>query len=60
MQKTLLIAVKTNSDGRKDGRTDRQTDGQRDGQMDGGMDGQKTKKLRNGPTDIAGFKVACT
>ena len=51
-------------DGRTDGQMNRQTDGQRDGQrdgqMDGGMDGQKTKKLRNGPTDIAGFKVACT
>ena len=49
-------------DGRKDRRTDRWTDGRPAGSLDGRTDGQngQMEKLRNGTTDIAGYKVACT
>ena len=44
-----------------DGRKDRWTDGQPAGQTDGRTDGQngQMEKLRNGTTDIAGYKVTC-
>ena len=49
-------------DGRKDRRMDRWTDGRPAVRTDGRMDGQngQKEKLRNGTTDIAGYKVACT
>ena len=66
MQKPLLNAKKADGDGRKEGQMEGQTDGQMDGwpagRTDGWMDGHngQMEKLRNGTTDIAGYKVACT
>ena len=74
MQKPLLNTEKADGDGRKeeqidrrkdrwtDRPTDRWTDDRPAGQTDGRMDGQygQMEKLRNGTTDIAGYKVACT
>ena len=41
-------------DGWIDGHTNKRTDGRMDGQN------RQMEKLRNGTTDIAGYKVACT
>ena len=59
MQKPLLNAKKLMvMDGRMDGPMDRWTAGQTDGCRDG-RNGQM-EKLRNGTTNIAGYKVVCT
>ena len=59
MQKPLLNAKKLMvMDGRMDGQMDRWTAGRTDGRRDG-RNGQM-EKLRNGTTDIAGYKVVCT
>ena len=49
-------------DGRKDRWTDRQMAGQPADRTDGRTDGQngQMEKLRNGTTDKAGYKIACT
>ena len=66
MQKPLLNDKKTDGDGLKDRRTDRWTEiwtderpASRTDEWTDGRNGQM-EKLRNGTTDIAGYKVACT
>ena len=64
MQKTLLIAVKTNSDGRKDGRMGRETDGRTDGWTGGWTDRWTDGRTANGETETrndqhSGYNVAC-
>ena len=66
MQKPLLNDKKTDDDGWKDRRTgrwtDRWTEGRPASQTDERTDGwnRQMEKLRNGTTDIAGYKVTCT
>ena len=62
MQKPFLNAEKADGDGRKEGQTDGQMDGWPTSRQNRWTDGQngQMEKLRNGTTDIAGYKVACT